>query len=128
MAIIGNGGVVSVGGTPVAELRDYSIEQTSEVVTSASMGDTWMANQATQRSWTASFNAYWDPTEAQAASLQVGASVAIIFYPEGNTTGNVQYSGTAIVNSISNSASFDGLIEASFSVTGDGALSTGTVA
>lgn len=122
MAILGNSGAVYVDGTAVAEVRDWSVEQTSEVVTSASMGDTWMTNQATQKSWTASFNAYWDADESQAASLQVGAEIALKLYPEGQTATKVEYSGTAIINSVSASSSFDGLIEASFSVTGTGAL------
>jgi len=122
MAILGNGGVVHVGAVAVAEIRDYSIEQTSEVVASASMGDSWMTNQATQKSWTASFNAYWDADDAAQNALDVGASVAIVFFPEGNSSGNATYTGTAIVNSVSQSSSYDGLIEASFSVTGTGAL------
>lgn len=126
---VGKDGAVYVGANAVAEIRDWSLEQTSEVVNDTVMGDTWMTNKATQKSWTASFNAFWDETDTNGqGALTVGAEVTLNLYPEGNTSGDTYWSGTAIINSVSNSASFDGLVEASFSVTGNGALTESTVA
>ena len=132
MAITGKDGAVKIGANAVAELRDWSIEQTSEVVNDTVMGDTWMTNKATQKSWTASFNAYWDNTDtngqiAISAALVSGAEIALDFYSD-DTSGATYWSGDAIITSVSNSASFDGLVEASFSVTGTGELTIETVA
>jgi len=126
---VGKDGAVYVGSSAVAEIRDWSLEQTSEVVADTTMGDSWVSNKATLKSWTASFNAYWDETDtAGQGSLTVGSEITLNLYPEGNTQGDTYWSGAAIITSVSNSASFDGLVEASFSVTGNGALTTSTVA
>lgn len=125
---VGKDGAVYVGANAVAEIRDWSLEQTSEVVADTTMGDAWVTNKPTLKSWTASFNAYWDETDTTGqGALDVGAEITLNLYPEGNTSGDTYWSGTAIITSVSNSASFDGLVEASFSVTGNGALSTSTV-
>jgi len=126
---IGKDGAVYIGSNAVAEIRDWSLEITSEVVNDTVMGDTWMTNKSTQKSWTASFNAYWDPTDSNGQETLVeGAEVTLNMYPTGNSSLNYYWAGSAIVNSVSKSGSFDGLIEASFSVTGNGPLAQDTVA
>jgi hypothetical protein len=125
---VGKDGAVKIGANAVAEIRDWSVEQTSEVVNDTVMGDAWMSNKATQKSWTASFNAYWDDTDTNGQlALDVGTEVTLNLYSE-DTSGAVYWSGTAIISSVSQSASFDGLVEASFSATGNGALTESTVA
>jgi len=125
---VGKDGAVKIGANAVAEIRDWSVEQTSEVVNDTVMGDAWMSNKATQKSWTASFNAYWDDTDTNGQlALDVGTEVTLNLYSE-DTSGAVYWSGTAIITSVSQSASFDGLVEASFSATGNGALTESTVA
>lgn len=125
---VGKDGAVKIGATAVAEIRDWSLEQTSEVVNDTVMGDDWMTNKATQKSWTASFNAYWDDSDTNGQlALDVGTEVTLNLYSE-DTSGAIYWSGSAIINSVSNSASFDGLVEASFSATGNGALTESTVA
>lgn len=125
----GKDGAVYVGANAVAEIRDWSLETTSEVVADTVMGDSWVTNKPTLKSWTSSFNAYWDETDTTGqGALTEGSEVTLNLYPEGNTSGDVYYTGSAIVTSISRSASFDGMIEASFSVTGNGALTQSTVA
>lgn len=125
----GKDGAVYVGANAVAEIRDWSLETSSEVVNDTVMGDTWMTNKATQKSWTASFNAYWDDSDTNGqGALSEGSEVTLNLYPEGNTSGNTYWTGTVIITSVGKSASFDGLIEASFSAQGTGALTEDSVA
>jgi len=124
----GKDGAVYVGANAVAEIRDWSLETTSEVVNDTVMGDTWMTNKATQKSWTASFNAFWDPSDSTGqGALDEGSEVTLNLYPEGNTSTKTYWTGSAIITSVSKSSSFDGLIEASFSATGNGSLTEDTV-
>ena len=126
---IGKDGAVYSGSNAVAEIRDWSLETTSEVADDTVMGDTWMTHTATQKSWTASFTAFWDPTDTTGQqTLTEGASVTLKLYPTGNNPGDYEWSGTATITSVSKSASFDGFVEASFSAQGSGALTEGTVA
>ena len=124
----GKNGAVYVGVNAVAEIKDWSLETTSETVTDTVMGDSWVTHKPTLKSWTSSFNAIWDDADTNGQLLLVeGAEVTINLYPTGNNSGDVEWSGAVIVTPVSKTASFDGLVEASFSVTGNGALTTGTV-
>lgn len=124
----GKNGAVYVGANAVAEIKDWSLETTSETVTDTVMGDSWVTHKPTLKSWTSSFNAIWDDADTNGQlTLVEGAEVTINLYPTGNNSGDVEWSGAVIVTSVSKTASFDGLVEASFSVTGNGALTTGTV-
>jgi len=132
----GNNGEVKVtpaGGaeTVVGEVRDFSVEQTAEVVADTVIGDSWVTNKTTLRSWTASINCYfeWDSGAGDAGqvALDVGDEVALALYPNGDSSNYQELTGQAIVTSVSQSQSFDGLVELSFSCTGNGTLSNNTV-
>lgn len=125
---IGKDGAVYVGTNAVAEIKEWSLETTSEVADDTVMGDSWMTHTATQKSWTASFTAFWDPTDTNGQqALTEGASVTLNLYPTGNNSSDYEWTGTATITSVSKSASFDGFVEASFSAQGNGALVEGTV-
>ena len=125
---IGKDGAVYSGSNAVAEIRDWSLETTSEVADDTVMGDTWMTHTATQKSWTASFTAFWDPTDTNGQqTLTEGSSITLKLYPTGNNSGDYEWSGTATITSVSKSASFDGFVEASFPAQGSGALVEGPV-
>lgn len=126
---IGKNGAVYVGVNAVAEIKEWTLETTSETVDHTKMGDDWMTHTATQKSWTSSFTAFWDPSDTTGQQVLVeGASVTLNLYPTGNTSSNVEWTGTATITSVSKTASFDGMVEASFSAMGDGPLVEGTVA
>lgn len=128
-ALVGNAGVISVDGTNVAEVRNYSIEMTTDTIETSTMGAansgrTYVKGLST---FSGSADVYFDATHFTTADLDglvngdVGASsVALIVYPEGT---GANWSGNIIVTGYSLTASFDGLIEASVSFQGDGQLS-----
>jgi hypothetical protein len=104
------------------------MEVTSDTVDAPIIGTQWRKNQATIKGWSGSFDAFWDETDDEGqGALTAGATVTLNLYPEGNATGAKYWSGEVIITSISYQASFDGLVEASFSFTGTGALATQTV-
>lgn len=121
---IGRDGILKVGANTVAELRSFSIEETGDTVEDTVMTDTARTFVPTLTSFTGSADVYWDETDTTGqGALTVGTSVTIGFYPEGDTTGDTYYTGTAIVTGVSRSASFDGMVEASITLQGSGALS-----
>jgi predicted secreted protein len=124
----GSEGKVFIGTDQVAEVKSWSMEVTSDTVDASIIGTQWRKNQATIKGWSGSFDAFWDETDTEGqGALAAGATVTLNLYPEGDDTGAKYWSGDAIITSISYSASFDGLVEASFSFTGTGALSEQTV-
>lgn len=95
------------------------------------MGDTWETHIAGsgQKRWEGSLTCHWDETDATGqVTLVAGASVTLNMYPEGATTGDYYYTGTASVVEHSVSTKKDGeTIRASFKFKGNGALTPSTV-
>ena len=124
----GSEGTVKVGSNAVAEIRSYSIEETADTLEDTSMGDTARTYKSSLTSFSGSLDVFRDETDTNGqGALDIGAEITLNVYPEGDTSGDVYYSGTAIVTGVTRSASFDGLVEASVSVQGTGALTETTV-
>lgn len=124
----GSEGTLKIGANAVAEIRSYSIEETGDTLEDTTMGDTARTYLPSLTSWSGSVDVYWDETDTTGqGALTVGAIVTLNVYPEGDTTGDTYYTGSAIVTSVSRSASFDGMVEASVSFQGTGALTSTTV-
>ena len=70
----------------------------------------------------------WDETDTTGqGALTIGAEVTLNLYPEGDASGDVYYTGSAIVTGRTINSSYDGLVEMSISVQGNGALTQTTV-
>ena len=124
----GSAGTIKIGANAVAELRSFSIEETADTVEDTVMTDTARSFKPTLTSFSGSADVYWDETDTAQTALSVGAEVTIGFYPEGDTSTSTYYSGSCIVTGVSRSSSFDGMVEASISLQGNGALTTSVVA
>ena len=124
----GSEGVVKILTNTVAEVRDWSLEETAETIDSTQLSDSAKTFEVGTTSWSGSVNAFWDETDTSGqGAMTAGASVTLNLYPEGATSGDTFGSGTAIISSISKSGGIDGLVEASFSFQGTGALTWATV-
>ena len=124
----GSEGTVKVGTNAVAEIKSYSLEESSDTLEDTSMGDSARTYKPSLTSFSGSLDVFWDETDTSGqGALSIGSEVTLNVYPEGDTAGDTYYTGSAIVTGVSRSASFDGLIEASISVQGNGALTSTTV-
>ena len=122
----GSEGTVHVGTDAVAEIRSYTVDETADVIESTSLGNSAKTFEASTTSFSGSIDVFWDETDTAQIALSVGSSVTIKFYPEGASTGDKYYSGTAIVTGVSITANNDSLVEASISIQGSGALTLAT--
>lgn len=123
----GSEGTVHVGTSAIAEIRSYSIDERADTVEDTTMGDSSRTYKASLKSFSGSVDVYWDESDTDGqVALSVGSEVTIKFYPEGATTGDTFMSGTAIVTGKNITGSFDGMVQASITVQGTGALTTGT--
>lgn len=123
----GSEGVVFSGSNQILEVRSYTISETGETLEDTSMGDAARTYIASLKTFTGSLDVFWDKTDAGQGDLDIGSTITLNLYPEGNTSGDTYYTGSAIVTEKSVTASFDGLVEMSVSVQGTGALSETTV-
>lgn len=123
----GSEGVIKSGANTVAEVRSYTVSETGDTIEDTSMGDASRTFKAGLKTWTASVEAFWDETDTNGqGSFDVGSSVTLNVYPEGSSTGDVYYTGSALVTGKTINATFDGMVEASFTLQGTGALSETT--
>lgn len=130
---IGRDGIVKIGGTSakndgtkIGQLRSFSVEETGDVVEYTVMGTSARTFLPTFTSFTGSAEAYWDEeTATDNTFITVGSEITIKFFPEGDSAtspADLMYQGAAIVTSVTKSVSFDGMVEATFSFQGSGAL------
>ena len=125
----GSEGVVKIGTNTLAEVRSWTLTNTADTIEDTTMGDSWRTYKSVLSAFTGSVVCYWDETDTNGQNaLTSGSTVTLNPYPEGNQTGDKYYSGSAIVTSIERTASFDGMVEATFSFQGTGTLTTSTAA
>ncbi len=124
----GSEGKIFIGDSQIAEVKSWSLEVTADTVDASTIGTEWRKNQATIKSWSGSLESYWDEEDKNGqGKLTAGKTVTLNLYPQGNDEGSNYFTGNGIITSIGYSASFDGLVEASFSFTGTGSLEQRTV-
>jgi hypothetical protein len=125
----GSEGVVKVGANTVAEVRDWSLSETADTIEDTTMGDSARTRKAGLTSASGSITAYWDESDTTGqGAMTVGAEVTLNLYPEGATSGDTYATLSAIITEAGVSASFDGMVEATFSFEANGAVTWGTVA
>ena len=124
----GSEGIVKVGANAVAEVRSWQLSQTADTVEDTTMGDASKTFKASLTEWEGSLECYWDETDTNGQeALTAGAEVTLNLYPEGDTSGDTFYTGSAIVTGITRQGAHDGMVEASFSYKGNGDLTRSTV-
>ena len=124
----GSDGVILVGTDQVAEVRSYSIDETMDTLEDTAMGDTSRTYKTSLKTFSGSADVFFDDTDtAGQGALTVGSEVTLNVQFEGNTSGDHKLSGTVLITGRTISASFDGMVEASISFQGTGALSETTV-
>lgn len=122
----GSEGTIKVGNDTVGELRSFSLESTAETIEDTSMGDTNRTYKIGLKTFTGTASVFWDEADAGQTALAVGTEITINVYPEGATTGDKYYSGSAIVTGSTINSSFDGMVEGEISFQGTGALTLST--
>ena len=125
---VGSEGTIKIGADVVGELRSFSLESTAETIEDTSMGDTNRSYKVGLKTFTGTASVYFDETDAGQILLVAGAEITLNVYPEGATSGDTFYSGSAIVTGKTLNSSFDGMVEAEISFQGSGALTIDTVA
>ena len=129
---VGNAGAIKINGAAVAEVRSYSIEMTSDTIEQTVMGDSTRQYVKGLATWSGTADVYWDPShftgtnnidgEIFGSIGDSGATLAV--YPEGDVGASDKImSGDVVITGYTVNGTFDGMIEASISFQGTGALS-----
>ena len=126
-------GVVKVSTNTVAEVVAFSLSVESELIDQVKLGDTFRSYKAGTRQWSGEITCHWDETDtsgqqALQTAILNGSSVTLNLYPEGATSADSYYTGTAFLKSLSVDISDnDSNVMAKYSFQGSGAMTQATV-
>lgn len=124
----GSEGLVKIGANTIAELDEWSVDETADTIDDSELSDTAKTFVADMTSWVASITCKWDETDTTGqGAMTIGSEVSIVFYPEGDVSTDVTRTGTAIITGKSQSGSKGSMVMQSFSLQGNGALVDGAV-
>ena len=123
----GSEGLVQAGGDTVAQLTSWTLSASAEVIDATILSSTDKVTKAGTKSYTGSVEMFWDETDTAQTAIVEAAEVTFLFLPEGNTSTDVSWSVSGIVDSLEFGAAVDGMVTASASFASNGALTRGTV-
>ena len=121
---------VQVSGTAVAvvgEVRSFTFDGSADTIEDSVIGDLARSYKAGLKTNTVSVECYWDESDAQQLILDEGTGVDFGIYPTGTGSGETWFSGGGVVTSRSITGSFDGMVEASFTIQCSGAVTEAQV-
>lgn len=124
--IHGKEGALSLGGTNIAMLTEWTLNETVDTVECTAMGDTSKMYKAGIKGFEGSADCIWanDDTTGYIAQFTVGTEYAGVFYVTDSATdaADLKYTGQVIVTGIEITATMDDVVRASVSFQGTGAL------
>ena len=128
--IVGNDGQVTIAGNAIVSTRNFSVDITADTIETSTMGTDVRTYVKGMSAWSGSADIYVDT-----ANLTGGASVIAALMPTGGAVGDApitvelyladtsdKFAGEAIVTGYSVKSSMDGLVEATISFQGSGAV------
>jgi predicted secreted protein len=134
--LTGNDGAFFVGSTATAAVRSFSIETTSDTIETTTMGNDTRRYVRGMSSFSGSADIYFEPDEfnfqqavfnpASSGALVGDAPVTLKAYVKSDASNDIAFTGTCIVTGFTVNSSMDGMVEASISFQGNGALNFST--
>jgi len=120
-------------GNLIGELTSFALTITQNSEQHNAFGDAWIDTTATNKNWSVEGSGMFDPNDTYQSAIVTevisGDSVySIEVRPEGDTTGDDNYTGSITLGEVGIEASSEGVIGFSFSGQGSGAITKGTVA
>lgn len=123
----GSEGVCKVGSDTILEIKDWTISENCEPIEDTTMGDSARSYKPGLITGSGSFTAYWDEEDTTGQGALTSASeVTLNVYPEGDAAGATYASFSAIITEESKTASFDGMVEATYGFAINGVVTWGT--
>lgn len=121
----------ATGAARIFRIRDWSFSETADRIESSEIGDCTKTFVAGAVETSVNINAWWDTTAtANQDDMTVANDVFIEIYPAGSGSGNTYYktpTAGANLQELSRSGSTDGIVETSWALTVNGALTATSV-
>ena len=136
--LTGNDGAILLGSTTLAAVRSFSIESTADTIEKTVMGNDTRQYVKGLSTFSGTADIYFDPSEFSGAlatfnptyldgdSLVGSSGVSFKGYLKDDATNDIGFTGSVIITGYTVNSSFDGMVEASISFQGTGALAFST--
>ena len=128
---VGKGGVLTLDTDIIGNLNDWELSVDVAPIAQKSLGDQFQEYSATATDhpieWSMSATVFFDDADAGHVEVVEADTVAVVMRPRGTTTGDPSWEGNCIVTQVTQNADTDGMLEMSFELTGNGALTRTTV-
>ena len=124
----GKDGTVKIGANTVAEINSFSIEETADTAEKTAMGDSSKSFLVGVTTAAGTITCYWDETDTSGqGAMTAGASVSLVLYPEGASSGDTYATMTALITSVGVSVDMGDIVERAFGWQATGGVTWATV-
>ena len=127
--VVGRDGQVALNGNAVVSTRNFSVDITSDTIETSTMGTDVRTYVKGMSSWSGSADIYFNTSDYQIDIIQalstktIGDSpVQVKFYLDQDATNDIALYGNGVVTGYSVKSAMDGLVEATISFQGSGAI------
>jgi len=123
----GKEGVVTSAGAVIGKVTGFTLDTTHDTVEDTTLSDATKSFLVGRGTFTGSIDMNYDETDTPQTTLLTGTTLAFVFLPEGNTTGDESFSGSVVLTGMSISVPLDGPVTRTVAFQGTGALTIGAV-
>ena len=121
-AVHGRSGAAKISTDAVAAVTGFSYDESADKAETTAMGDTAKTYLGGLRDGSGSLDCFWQATDAGhdalLAGFAAGTTVTLHLYPEGDSTGKIDYTGDVVIDSVGLAQTKDDLVTISFSFSG----------
>ena len=126
----GVAGLVHWDGDSIGEMTSFSLDVNQEPVEDTVISDTTRSYQAGILNWSGTAEVFWSDVDSAQVAMWTERLTPVakemIFFPEGASTGDIKWTGNALITSHSLTSSTNSMVSMSISFQGTGALVKGT--
>lgn len=119
---------ITAGGNVVGEVESFELNTSINQIDADVIGIDWTSVECGKKTATGSINVIRDPADTGQTALAVGDIVALVLYPEGNTTGLTEITGNFLITEVSTSIAASDLVKDVYNFRNHGAVTEGAVA
>ena len=123
----GLNGVVKLGSNTVGEVTGFTLNQTHDTVEDTALGDSMKSYKSLRGDATATVECHFDETDTAQEAANSGTEATLELYPEGDTSGDKYFVGTAIVTGADVGVTMDGIISRTLTFQFTGGITEATV-
>ncbi len=119
----GNSGTLDFGGSPITELKSWSLEEAAEQIDDTAMGDLNRTSKSGLPNASGTIEVHYDEVDSVQESMDPAVEGVLILYPKGNASTEPRITLTVQITGRSTSGAIDEILPQSFNY----AISSGSV-